>query len=204
MLSMAANTIFDLIKNYKPDLLPHNGEMAAAIAIVIREHNNQYEMMLIERSQLESDPWSGQMAFPGGKIDAVDSDARAAAERETHEEVAVKLQPTEYLGQLDDMYGIKVRQTHKVLLSSFVYFIERDVQPAANYEVADIVWVPINYFTDEKRISMVIHPRDKSMKLPGIRIDGSNTNPPRIVWGLTFRVIMSMLRAANLKILIPE
>lgn len=197
---MTTKTIFDLIKNYQPACLEHNGELAAAIAIIIRERNEQYEMLLIERSKREDDPWSGQMAFPGGKIDATDIDAQAAAERETEEEVSVKLQASEYLGQLDDLHGIKVKQEHTVLLSSFVYFVDRDIEPLGNYEVANTVWVPLNFFTDKQRISMVTHPRDNSMRHPGIRIDDAEVESPRVVWGLTFRVITSMFEAAGLKI----
>lgn len=196
---MAADTLFELIKHYKPELLPDNGEIAAAIAIIIREQNNQYEMLLIERSQRDGDPWSGQMAFPGGKIDAIDVDARAAAERETDEEVSVQLQTSDYLGRLDDLLGPKVKSVNTVLLSNFVYFINQDIQPKANYEVANIVWVPFNYFTDKKRISMVVHPRDRAIKLPGVRIDKQEAKSPRVVWGLTFRVITSMFAVMGLK-----
>ena len=48
------------------------------------------------------DPWSGHMAFPGGRQDPTDLSAAHTAERETFEEVGLDSRRAELLGQLDD------------------------------------------------------------------------------------------------------
>ena len=47
---------------------------------------------------------SGQVSFPGGKIDDRDTNAQLAALRETHEEVGVNPEAIEVLGQMPDYF----------------------------------------------------------------------------------------------------
>ncbi len=46
----------------------------AAVALILREQFNQTELLLIERSIIPKDPWSGQLAFPGGRVVKEDKD----------------------------------------------------------------------------------------------------------------------------------
>src|SRR5262249_28795811 len=69
------------------------------------------------------DPWSGHMAFPGGRVDPGDADARAAAERETLEELGLSLEGAERLGQLDDL-NAGIRLVAPLVLSAFVYRLD--------------------------------------------------------------------------------
>ena len=60
----------------------------AAVAMVLRPAaGGASEVLLIERAEKPGDPWSGHMAFPGGRLDPSDPDPRFTAERETFEEV---------------------------------------------------------------------------------------------------------------------
>ena len=56
----------------------------AAVAVVLRDGaGGGVEVLLIERAHKAGDPWSGHMAFPGGRQDPTDLSARHTAERET-------------------------------------------------------------------------------------------------------------------------
>ena len=52
------------------------------------------EILFIRRAARQGDRWTGHVAFPGGKRDPDDASDRAAAERETREEVGLDLATT--------------------------------------------------------------------------------------------------------------
>src|SRR5689334_10230467 len=82
-------------------------ERFAAVAAVLRDRGGEAEVLLIRRAQKETDPWSGHMAFPGGRQDPSDRDLLHTAVRETEEEVGLELRPEEHLiGRLDDLAAV--------------------------------------------------------------------------------------------------
>jgi 8-oxo-dGTP pyrophosphatase MutT (NUDIX family) len=77
-------------------VVPHGTYKRAAIFILLTRRAEP-AVLMIERAQ-RGDPWSGHMAFPGGRIEAGDADARAAAYRETREEVGIAPEAITYVG----------------------------------------------------------------------------------------------------------
>ncbi len=86
------------------DLAPEPGRVrpvltpAAVLIAVTREAEPQ---LLLTRRNAAMRRHPGQIAFPGGRIDAGDADAVAAALREAEEEVALQRSDVELLGTLD-------------------------------------------------------------------------------------------------------
>ncbi|MBI2202315.1 MAG: CoA pyrophosphatase [Candidatus Rokubacteria bacterium] len=70
---------------------PPEGKQAA-VALVLAGEAADLHVCLIERAEHERDRWSGHMALPGGRVEATDASARAAAIRETWEEVGLRLE----------------------------------------------------------------------------------------------------------------
>src|SRR5262249_57053733 len=91
--------------------------------LVLRGKAQEPELLFIERARHPDDPWSGHMAFPGGRVDPGDSDPRAAAERETLEEVGLSLAGAEALGQLDDLEGRHAGRRLPLVISAYVYHL---------------------------------------------------------------------------------
>ena len=86
--------------------LPESGDKAAAgnrhaaVAMVFAGDAKAPDLCVIRRAERAGDPWSGQMAFPGGKSEPQDDSLRHAAERETLEEVGLKLRAGQFVGAL--------------------------------------------------------------------------------------------------------
>src|SRR5689334_17901368 len=70
------------------DDVPRAGERPprrAAVALVLRVVSGRLELLFVKRAEYAGDPWSGQVAFPGGRQEPVDETLWDTAVRETRE-----------------------------------------------------------------------------------------------------------------------
>jgi len=166
----------------------------AAVALVLRQAGDLPEVLFIERARREGDPWSGHMAFPGGRVDPGDDSARSAAERETLEEVGLDLANGEPLGRLDDMHGHHAAGVPALVISAFVYHVADPEPLVPNHEVHDSFWFPVPSLLDPER-QVEYPPRSASWgPFPGIRV---GTPESQVVWGLTYRFLEILLSVSG-------
>ena len=175
----------------RPRVLPFRRWMReAAVAIVVREGSGGAELLLIRRERRPGDPWSGHMAFPGGKVDAGDADALAAARREAREEVAVDLgRSATLLGPLSPILATTHDRRRPMAIAPFVFALAEDValepQPG---EVAEALWAPLAFFEERRHRERMSHPLfGLPWRWPAYRYEG------RVVWGLTLRMLDDLL-----------
>lgn len=169
------------LHNRTPVLADGTGRLAA-VALVLRQQAGQVEMLIIRRAQHDKDPWSGDLAFPGGKVDNGDLSARAAAERETREELGLNLESAEFLGQLDDLPGAFL----PVQISCFVYFLPHTAVFKLNHEVAAYEWLPLQRFHEAERHRRMSFPfRGRVTAQPVVDL----IDEAPVLWGITHRLI---------------
>lgn len=185
---ISLSTIKEYVQAHNPAVLELSNNKHAAVVLMLRRHNHEVEVLFIERATHPGDPWSGQMAFPGGMVETFDVDARQAAERETAEEVGIDLANADYLGQLDDQQGRHRGHLRGIIIRGYVYAVDSSTTAQHNYEVQDIVWVPISRFLDARYYTHVVHPVEPDETFPGIRVSDKEH---QVVWGLTRRFIAS-------------
>ncbi len=177
-----------LIKHPRPVIRDIPGHRKAAVALLIERSCESCRILFIERATHPGDPWSGNIGFPGGKVEKSDVDTRHAAERETMEELGVDLGKAEYLGRLSDLDG-----THlPVLLSCFVYgVLEENVEFTLSEEVKDVFWLTIEELTDPVRQGM------HAFTFAGDRFESPCIRLPYddkpVLWGLTYRLVKEFL-----------
>src|SRR5436190_24050571 len=88
---------------HQPQPAQAPGARPAAVSLVLVEGAEGAELLFIKRAERAGDPWSGQIAFPGGRRQASDAALVDTARRESKEEVG--LDPGRlgsYVGSLDE------------------------------------------------------------------------------------------------------
>ena len=177
--------------------MPHDGARAA-VTMVLRERVAGWgaEVLLIQRAEHPDDPWSGHMAFPGGRKDEGDPDVRATAEREAREEVGLDLASHgELLWRMPDLPAIGRGRRMGMVISPLVYALgashdgESLVFDAS--EVASALWVPLGFLADSENHSTMEYVHEgKRLVLPCVRLEGG-----RVLWGLTLQMLSSFFDA---------
>lgn len=174
------------LSRHQPKLAEREpGCAEAAVALVLVGTGAGLSVCAIRRAEHPLDPWSGHMALPGGRIDPTDLHPRAAAERETLEEVGLALGAEHWLGALSDMPVRLGGTDRRMILSPFVYFLGEEPPPfVLNQEVAEAYWIPLTHLWDPKNASRLEWERSGSRLLyPAIRFG------EHAIWGITFRIL---------------
>ena len=112
----------------------------AAVAVIINSSQSTSSLLLIRRTQRIGDPWSGQIAFPGGHRAPGDRSFLETAIRETNEEVGLSLRDHSVLGVLPLVYA----RNRRIRVAPFVFQLMTSVEIRSNMEVANVFWVLIN------------------------------------------------------------
>lgn len=159
----------------------------AAVALILYEGAAGLEALFIQRAERAGDPWSGQVALPGGRRDREDADLVATAIRETREETGIDLRSAERLGALDDLHP-RTATLPPVVVRPVVFAVVRRPEVTVSPEVTEAFWVPL-----------------AALREPGVRRDASivvrgseRTFPAyhhagRLIWGMTERILTSFL-----------
>jgi 8-oxo-dGTP pyrophosphatase MutT (NUDIX family) len=130
---------------HQPKEADEPGVRRAAVALLLRlgAPLDEPEIFFIQRAQYETDPWSGQVAFPGGREEPGDESLFETAARETFEETAIDIhRHGEVLGQLDDLRPRIVRLPDLVV-RPYVVLVGEHSDPILSDEVAASFWVPL-------------------------------------------------------------
>lgn len=181
--TMTIAEIKTALRNHQPQALsPTTEQRQAAVAMLLTSTEAGPEVLFIRRAEYAGDPWSGDVAFPGGGIETVDGSPQAAAIREVREEIGLQLQPEQYLGRLDDLSGAYL----PIQVSCFVYLLEAKPQVHLNGEVVDTFWVPLEELLNPRRRreeSFIYRGTEKTH--PIIDLD---SYCERFLWGITYRL----------------
>jgi len=166
-----------------------DGLTRAAVAAVLRPGEDGAELLFIRRAEDPRDPWSGHMAFPGGRVDPDDSDPLGAAMRETREEVGLELGTVgERIGRLSDVAAVGRGRPMSMIITPFVFAVGENPCLVPNDEVAAVVWVPMAFLADRGNRSRYPYRRgDLRIELPCYRYE------EHVIWGMTFGMVDELL-----------
>ena len=169
-------------------------KIKAAVSIIIVKPNapNDAQVLLIERSKNKNDPWSGHMAFPGGRYQDNDQDILSTAIRETLEEIGLDLRKESsffesnkknLIPRLSDVKTLKIHEKN-IVVTPFLFGLKKKPEIVINKEVQQVVWIPLKFFLESK-----------NRKCSNFKINGEVISLPcyfyneKVIWGITLSMI---------------
>jgi 8-oxo-dGTP pyrophosphatase MutT (NUDIX family) len=158
----------------------------AAVAVVLVPEPDS--LLLVRRAERSGDPWSGQMALPGGRREG-EEDLLFTAIRETEEEVGLVLPPEMLVGVLDDM-APRTPVLPPIAVRPYVFRLPRRASvDRISEEIAATHWVSLtNLLSDEYYAPADVMVRSQQMRVPAFRLEEGT------VWGMTERILSDLLR----------
>jgi 8-oxo-dGTP pyrophosphatase MutT (NUDIX family) len=157
----------------------------AAVAIVLREGPRGIEVLFIHRADHPEDPWSGHMAFPGGRAEEGEAPLLTAI-RETAEEVGLDLGEAELLGALDEVQAVR-RIPIDLAIAPFVFRVSEGAVVRPNYEVRSVCWLALDDLLGERFRSTYDYAEGGGvLRFPCFRVGD------KVIWGLTYRMFSEL------------
>ena len=151
----------------------------AAIALMLKPKNQDFKVLFVKRAENPADPWSGQVAFPGGKRDVKDKSLKQTVVRETLEETNINLlDGCRFLGVL-----AAIRSTRKPEMKILPFVILLEHEPPIKLNIQELegsVWISLEELARNKSTA-----KFSFGEVPAY-IVGNN-----VIWGLTYRILES-------------
>lgn len=170
----------------RPALVNEPDRPQAAVAVILTADPDS--VLLIRRADRESDRWSGQLAFPGGRWSPGDNGLLETARRETREEVGVELEPGTLIGTLDDL-APRTSVLPPILVRPFVFAHRSRQTLHLSPEVALAWWLPLDTLLTAGVYGPVEFERYGTLvRTMGYRLDAG------ILWGMSERILTPLVR----------
>jgi len=152
-------------------------------------------LLIMRRAERAGDPWSGQVSFPGGRVQPDDADTRAAALRELSEETGLRPDASFMpVGRLSDLLTREHGRHRPMVVTPYVYRVPRALAVAPSEEAARLWWEPLATLVDpERQRSQVWRVAGLPLPFPAIEVGGAR------LWGLSLMMVKELVRATGLK-----
>jgi 8-oxo-dGTP pyrophosphatase MutT (NUDIX family) len=149
---MVANRISTALRSRSPRDITGSSFKPAAVLMPIQERDDGDYLVLTKRSEHLS-RHRGQIAFPGGRVDANDAGELEAALRESQEEIGLDPSNVKVLGRID-----QVMAAYGYVVTPFVGLIPPAYEFRPNpAETAAVFSVPIDALLEPKNVSLADH-----------------------------------------------
>lgn len=161
--------------------LPAQGKMRAAVLVTLYQDRERFQILLIKRTE-HVKTHQGQIAFPGGTWQPEDRDPIATALREAYEEMGIRPQDVEVLGELDDTSTA----TSNFLITPVVGVIPFPYPFRINAgEIAELLSLDLEALRDPEAFQEEIWEREGGTVRVFVRREGSH-----VIWGATARILL--------------
>lgn len=165
------------------ELLGTTQRRLAAVLLGLRDGDEPRLVLTVRTDDLPSH--AGQVALPGGRMDAGDADALATALRESKEEIGLDpslVTPLGYLDNFDTISGYRITP----VVARIAQHARLQASPA---EVAEVFEVPLGFFLDPANL------RRYTMEFRGHRREMVEfVHGGHRIWGATAAILLNLLK----------
>jgi len=166
--------------------VPENARKGG-VMILLFDIDKKWNTILIRRTE-DGQVHSGQISFPGGKMDAKDPDILHTAKRECEEEIGVRMSDIEIVGTLSDVY---IPPSNFLVTPTIGYLNTLQNFKASEREVQEIIQLPLELlFDDDIKKQREVIPSGlpkKPLQTPVYEL-----SEDLIVWGATAMMIAEL------------
>ncbi len=175
--------------------LPRPTKPAAVLAPLVFTQG-EWHLLFLRRAEQPHDPHSGQVAFPGGRAEPHDPDARATALREAHEELGLRTADITLLAALPPH-----RTASNYCVTPWLGYVRRWPYPLRLQpeEVAETFLVPLAWLADTRHLERRWRPLATRL-VPTYYF----RHPRALIWGATARMVVTLLQALGYAPAYPE
>ena len=179
---VTAGVIQKLTEVLKPVSDEHGAN--AAVALLLKSKRSDFDVLFVKRVKNPSDPWSGQMALPGGKRESKDASLKDTVLRETLEETGIELNQCRFLGVLS---AVKSEPKPEIKILPFVVILEDEPKLKLNKaELETFIWVPY-----EEIVQSQGKAEFSFGKVPSFILADA------VVWGVTYKILSKFVKAVE-------
>lgn len=173
----------DKLEAIKSRLSNVEQEAWATVCVILRWDDEELETLVVKRAVVEGDPWSGDMAFPGGKKSPEDKTIRDTVRREAMEETGIDLTKAVFLGYFPNVLT-SMRVGSTVLPQVYLYSGRPEIK--LNSELTNYYWVHLSEL-DAHRVTAIVKERETQVfDLYEYKI-----------WGLTYKMLNTLIEMSN-------
>ena len=159
----------------------------AAVLIPIYKKKRKYHVLLTKRTE-ELEYHKGQICFPGGSHHEEDGSLKDTALREAYEEVGIRPEDVEILGELDSMGTL----TSNFLITPFVGMIPYPYKfNVSTHEIDELLEVPLSALADDSNYW------EETRSAEGVTGKASFFRyNDKVIWGATARILKQLVDLA--------
>jgi 8-oxo-dGTP pyrophosphatase MutT (NUDIX family) len=156
----------------------------AAVLIPIYKKGGKYHVLLTKRTE-ELEYHKGQICFPGGSHHDEDGSLQDTALREAYEEVGIRPEDVEILGELDSMGTL----TSNFLITPFVGIIPYPYKfTVSQHEIDELIEVSLSALADDSNYW------EETRSAEGVTGKASFFKyKDKVIWGATARILKQLV-----------